>query len=375
MKTIIQKIDARPGQRIIATSDIHGHLENLVGLLGKLRYSADDILVIVGDLIDKGPESLRTVRYIMELSSKGPVFLSEGNVEEHRLELLCDTTVGSEERFCDFVHWQYKSWGRGLLPDMLAELDLDVEQLTADNADACRRRLREHFAPEIDFLRGLPTILDMGSYIFVHGGIPTDDLQSLTGTERHDWLKNDCFLEKGFHFSKCVVTGHWPVSLYRHEEADLRPLFAYERRIISMDGGCGLKEVGQLNALIFPDRDAAMEEIEWEYQDEFPVVTALDGQEGRPASLYIQYFDSQVERLEEQDGMVRCRHLGSGIVLWAPSSFLYLADDESWHVDDYSDALLEVKPGDRISVVFRNTGGCYGKSNGVLGWYYGRCGA
>ncbi len=37
------------------------------------------------------------------------------------------------------------------------------------------------------------------------------------------------------------------------------------------------------------------------------------------------------------------------------------------------EAQLEVKPGDRISVVFRNAAGCYGKINGVLGWYYGRC--
>lgn len=372
MKTIIQKINAKPGQRILVTSDVHGHLENMVHLLGKLQYSAEDILVIVGDLVDKGPESLRTVRYIMELSKRAQVFISEGNVEEHRLELLCDTTAGSEERFCEFVHWQHSRWGRGLVLDMLSELGVSVEQLTVDNTDACRKRLWEHYAPEIDFLRRLPTILDMGSYLFVHGGIPTDDLQSLAGTDRHDWLKNDCFLEKGFRFSKCVVTGHWPVSLYRHEEADLRPLFEYERRIISIDGGCGLKETGQLNALVFPDKDATMEEIGWECQDEFPVVTALDGQAGRKPSLYIQYFDSQVERLEEQEGMVRCRHLSTGIVLWAPSMFLYLGDDETWHVDDYSDALLEVKPGDRISVVFRNTGGCYGKINGVLGWYYGR---
>ena len=32
MNTIIQKINARPGQRIIAMSDIHGHLENMQGL-------------------------------------------------------------------------------------------------------------------------------------------------------------------------------------------------------------------------------------------------------------------------------------------------------------------------------------------------------
>lgn len=72
-----------------------------------------------------------------------------------------------------------------------------------------------------------------------------------------------------------------------------------------MDGGCGLKEVGQLNALVFSDKDAAMEEIRWEYCDSFPVVTALDGQEGKQKTLYIQYFDSRVDRLEEREGTER----------------------------------------------------------------------
>ncbi len=256
---------------------------------------------------------------------------------------------------------------------MLAELDISATELTLEDTPACRKRMWEHFAPEIAFLRQLPAILEMDDYLFVHGGIPTDDLESLTETDRHAWLKNDCFLEKGYRFSRCVVTGHWPVSLYRHEEADLRPIFEYERRIICMDGGCGLKEVGQLNALVFSDKDAAMEEIRWEYCDSFPVVTALDGQEGKQKTLYIQYFDSRVDRLEEREGMVRCRHLSSDRTLWVPSTFLYLDDDKEWHVDDYSDARLEVKPGDRISVVFRNAAGCYGKINGVLGWYYGRC--
>lgn len=372
MKTIIQKISAAPGQRIIAISDVHGHLENLTGLLDKIGYGEDDVLVLVGDLIDKGPESLRVVRYLMGLSAKRQVYISEGNVEAHRLEILCDTTEGSQERFCELIYEQQKRWGCGLFLEMLAELDISVERLTIGNADACRRRLWEHYAREINFLQKLPTILEMDPYLFVHGGIPTDDLESLKETDRYDWLKNDSFWEKGYRFSKCVVTGHWPVSLYRHEEADLKPIFDHDRRIISMDGGCGLKSMGQLNALIFPDRNAAMGEIKWDCYDGFPVVTALDGQERKPLSLYIQYFDSRIDMLEEQGTMTLCRHLSSGRIFLAPSSFLYQANDETWHVDDYNDAMLEVRPGDKISVVYRGAVGCYGKINGVLGWYYGR---
>ena len=41
MKTTIQKIDAKPGQRIIAMSDIHGHLDHMVQLLRKVHYSRE----------------------------------------------------------------------------------------------------------------------------------------------------------------------------------------------------------------------------------------------------------------------------------------------------------------------------------------------
>lgn len=372
MKTTIQKIDAKPGQRIIAMSDIHGHLDHMVQLLRKVHYSRGDLLVIVGDLVDKGPDSLRTVRYIMDLSADNQVYVSEGNVDEHRLQFLCDNSEGNAERFCDFVHWLQEHRGCGLLLDMLAGLGISAEHLTPENAESCKNRLLEHYAPEIAFLRQLPTILDMGSYLFVHGGIPTDDLESLLETDRHGWLKNDRFMEKGYRFTRCVVTGHWPVSLYNHEEEQMNPVFDYSNRIISMDGGCGLQTAGQLNALIFPDRNADMREITCEYYDGFPVVTALDRQEKTPHSLYIQYFDSAVEKLEERDGMILCRHLSSKKELWVPSCFLYQEDNGSWHVDNYNDAALEANPGDRISAIYRNASGCYGKRNGIPGWYYGR---
>lgn len=371
MKTTIQKIHLEPGRRIIAMSDIHGHLDHMIQLLKQLEYNRDDILILVGDLIDKGPDSLRTVRYIMELASHNQVYVSQGNVDEHRIYILCDRTEEGDGCFYDFVQWQQKHWGCGLLLDMLSECGISVSDLTLGNVNAYRKLLWKQYAAEIGFLQHLPTILDTDSYIFVHGGISTDDLESLTETNRSNWLKNDRFLEQGYRFSRCVVTGHWPVSLYRHGENDLRPVFEYDRKIICMDGGCGLQTAGQLNALVFPDKDTAMEKVVWEYYDGFPVVTALEEQKKRPFSLYIQFLDSLVEKLEEREDMVLCRHISSGKELWIPSCFLY-QDDEAWHVDNYCDAVLEVKPGDKISVVYRNASGCYGKINGLVGWYYGR---
>lgn len=397
MNTVIQKIQPKPGQRIIAMSDIHGHPDYMLQLLRKLHYDGDDILVIAGDLVDKGPDSLQTVRYIMDLYSKNQVYVSEGNVDEHRMHILRDESPGWEQRFSDFVHWVQNLWHCGLIPDMLTGLGLSPENVTPENASVYRQRLLEHYAPEIEFLRQRPTILDMGSYIFVHGGIPTDDLDSLRDTDRHQWLKNDRFLEQGCRFSRCVVTGHWPACLYRHEEQNLNPFFDYERRIICMDGGCGIKTAGQLNALIFPDKDAPMENITWDSYDGAPLVTALESQKAKPFSLYIQYLDNKVERLEEKGsddkdseekspeekdlaekspeeigGLVLCRHISSGKKLRIPACYLYQSDNGTWHTEDYSDGELDVAPGDTLSAMYCCDSGCYGKKNGVLAWYRGK---
>lgn len=376
MKTTVQKIDAGPGQRILVMSDIHGHLDNMVQLLRKLRYGGDDILVIVGDLIDKGPDSLQVVRYVMDLSKRGRVYVSMGNVDVHRLQILRDETEGCDRRFFDFMQWLQEHWGVGLALDMFRALGLSPGHLTPENAADCLHRLREHFAPELTFMSGFPTILDMGSYLFVHGGIPTDRPEELLETDQYQWLKNDRFMEQGYRFSRCVIAGHWPVSLYSNRIEQMNPVFDYERKIIGIDGGCGVQEAGQLNALMIPDKDADMRQIQWDSCDGFPLVTALESQSEKPFSLYIQYSDSQVDKLvdkmDERDGMTLCRHVSTGKELWVPDRFLYTHGGEIWHVDNYNDSRLEIKPGDTISVVYRAPFGCCGKRDGVFGWYYGK---
>ena len=57
-----------PGRRVIAVSDIHGNLPFLKGVLEKARFSPEDVLVLVGDLFEKGFESLGVLRWLMELS-------------------------------------------------------------------------------------------------------------------------------------------------------------------------------------------------------------------------------------------------------------------------------------------------------------------
>lgn len=370
--TTICKIEAAPGQRLLVVSDIHGHFNHLVQLLKRLEYGGDDILVIVGDLIDKGPESLRVVQYVMELSKRRPVYVSAGNVDIHRMKLILDDEPEAGEKFADFLEGVEKRWGCSIFKDMLSDLGIGLHQVTAETAPEYMKRLREHFREELDFLRNLPTILTAGKYLFVHGGVPTDDLSALEGTEAEKYLKNDRFLEQGFRFERyTVVTGHWPVCLYRQKYEDVSPLFDSERKILCIDGGCGIKQAGQLNGIIIPDCMADIGEISWACYDDFQVVTALDPQEEKPASLHVQYLDSRVKLLEERGEMGIVMHESSGKIFELPVNWVGKYSDGQLHSNDYCDRLLPVKPGDELSVVFEAAGRRYVKSRGQIGWYEG----
>ena len=69
------------GRRILAVSDIHGNLPFFRGLLQKVRFTPEDILVLDGDMLEKGRDSLALLRYLMELSRTHTVYPICGNCD------------------------------------------------------------------------------------------------------------------------------------------------------------------------------------------------------------------------------------------------------------------------------------------------------
>ena len=61
MHVTVRQIDLPSHKRVFAVSDVHGNLDYLKGLLNKISFSTDDILILLGDLIEKGPRSLETL--------------------------------------------------------------------------------------------------------------------------------------------------------------------------------------------------------------------------------------------------------------------------------------------------------------------------
>ena len=48
-------------------SDIHGEYEQLKTLLAKMNFGEQDKLYVLGDVVDRGPEPIRALQFLMRL--------------------------------------------------------------------------------------------------------------------------------------------------------------------------------------------------------------------------------------------------------------------------------------------------------------------
>lgn len=346
------------GQRIIAVSDIHGNLPFFQGLMEQVALTPSDILVLVGDMLEKGQHSLELLRCLMELSKTHTLYPLCGNCDG--LVLRFFETDALDQRFYSFYLPQHpESTLRQLAREGGFEQVEDLPKLRAD--------LRAAYPEEWAWLKALPTILETEHLVFVHGGVPS--LDHMEELERWGCMKNDDFLGQGRSFDKWVIVGHWPVTLYDPHIPSAAPIILQDRKIISIDGGCVLKLDGQLNALILPSEDS--EDFTWTAWDGLPTAIALDRQEPSTDSVNIRWGRSALELLEAGKETSLCRHLESGRVLLILNSYLHQGAKGLW-CEDSTDYRLPVSPGDRLTLVAATKHGSLCKKEGVTGWYYGR---
>ena len=358
----VQDVVFPPRRRVVAVSDIHGNLPFLKGLLDKIGFSRADILVLVGDMIEKGPASLDTLHFIMELCRTHTVYPVAGNCDD----LVPEFALGNGEGDAPFFLRYLSVRPQSTLRQMGALAGADRADTLEDLA-RLRRAVRERFMPELEFLRDLPTVVRTPELLFVHGGVSDEE-----HPERLDaWhcMKNDDFRDQRPHFRRWCVVGHWPVTLYRPEIPSAAPIVDVNQRLVSIDGGCVLKLDGQLNALMLPD--ARSQDFTWTAFDGRRVAEALADQADSVRSKNIRWSEHEVEVLVPGPEFSRCRHTATGYEMDILTRYLKDPSARFTTCEDATDYELPVTAGDRLSIVEETSRGVLAKKHGVTGWYRG----
>ena len=80
------------GNRVWVVGDIHGHPGTLRALVHRLRLGEEDRVVLLGDLIDRGPDSAGVVEYVREHQQ---IIAIKGNHEQMAIQSLQSTRIGA----------------------------------------------------------------------------------------------------------------------------------------------------------------------------------------------------------------------------------------------------------------------------------------
>jgi bis(5'-nucleosyl)-tetraphosphatase (symmetrical) len=129
-------VKERYGMATYAVGDIQGCLQELIALVELIKFDRQrDRLWFTGDLVNRGPDSLQTLRYVRDLGDAAVVVL--GNHDLHLLAMTADPDAKPRPR------------------DTIGEILLapDLDEL-------------------VDFLRELPLLFSADGFTMVHAGLP-----------------------------------------------------------------------------------------------------------------------------------------------------------------------------------------------------------
>ncbi|WP_231639034.1 metallophosphoesterase family protein [Sphingomonas profundi] len=192
------------GVRAYAIGDVHGRLDLLCDLLGRIeaddarRTAADTQVVLLGDIVDRGAQSAGLVEYLRAFRPAFARFrFVMGNHEEAMLASLDDD--GGDPHLTGWLGFggteTLLSYG---MPERL--LALPGPALVA---------ALHHYVPRahLQFLRGFEDHVAIGDYVFVHAGIRPGVPLAAQSPRDMRWIRDD-FLDHRRSHGFTVVHGH-----------------------------------------------------------------------------------------------------------------------------------------------------------------------
>lgn len=225
-------------KNLFIISDIHGCFSMLEELLTHWDPRTE-VLVVCGDMIDRGPNSKQVVLKLKKLQEQYPedVILLQGNHESLFLEYLKDKdhitaqSCGALSTIASFLDKERPSVF-GL--DTVEFMDADVDEFKRSYADIAA------------FFKGLRLFYEHGNYVMVHAGVDLylGDWKN-TSIDRMQWSRDMAYLQNDT--GKVFIFGHTPVHHFHKEKGKSTIWTSPCKTKIAIDGGAAFD--GTLNGL------------------------------------------------------------------------------------------------------------------------------
>lgn len=344
--------------RIVAISDIHGHLSVFESLLEQAQLKPEDILIVIGDFINKGPDSLLTLRKMMALSHRPNTYILKGNHEYFICHYVYDAP--DNDRFLSYLKEDHFET---IVHDTCRLGGFDL--LTCTDLPSLISWLMGHYKDEFDFINTLPVIAFGDDLTFVHGGYSDQiDIE----TEEGKLLKFDDYNSLSDINDGTVIVGHWPTANLRNNRNTNAPYFNKVKNIITIDGGIGVKSSGEMNALII-EKKKGLQTTHFIQANHFEKRTIKESYHFETEDrIFVNYPHFDIEVLEEGPIMTKCRHLQSGKELSIFNSLLETKDGQTQVITTYINHFLNLDIGEEVELVMTYDDCALVKYDGEFGW-------
>lgn len=214
-------------------SDIHGCYRQYRKLLDKIKFSQEDTLYVLGDMVDRGPEPIQVLEDMMGRTNVQPIL---GNHDYMAYKVLRKLNVdvtekNAETHLNDQDILNYQAWIK------------EGGKVTVNQFRQREYKKREEILDYIRSFRAYEKVhCGQKTYILVHGGIHgfTEE-KRLEDYKQKDFIFCRADYEKRYFQDKqtYLVTGHTPTFLIREDKKAL----VYEKYgHIAIDCGCVFQE-------------------------------------------------------------------------------------------------------------------------------------
>lgn len=230
-------------------SDIHGCLNELNEILEHWDRKKET-LIVLGDLVDRGYNSLGTIQRLMELKEKyrEQVIILRGNHDDQFVKWLHLDHLDKRRYYYHDLHETLRSFYQN-----------EPERFRKDTRNQRAIYVKRNYPDVVKFLSNLPYYHETATCIFVHAGLNMEISNWKVDKDSMLWIR------KEFHYNskispKRIFFGHTPTK-FLHPEGNRNSIWVSKNGDkIGIDGGCVFG--GQLNGLkINPTDSAIIEEI------------------------------------------------------------------------------------------------------------------
>ena len=195
-KIKIEKINENDYNRIFVMSDIHGQYDLFLKMLDKIKLKREDLLVIIGDICDRGKKSYEIYMKCMKMIKLGyNLKFILGNHEDMLLEdLENDYPIRYETEYSVFRNSKYFE--------------------NKDMKDWHEENFLEEIEWLVKWLKNCPLIISGNENIFVHAGLDLNKVlekqekETVLWTREEFWLMENVELEE--YKGKNIYFGHTP---------------------------------------------------------------------------------------------------------------------------------------------------------------------